>query len=51
VVSPVDQRYDAAAGAVSVTEPLLQRFVVPEAVIVGAGFGSTFTVIGSERGP
>ena len=35
VVSPVDQRYDVAALAVSVTLPPVQKFVGPEALIVG----------------
>ena len=35
VVAPVDQRYDVAALAVSVTLPPLQKLVGPEALIVG----------------
>src|SRR5207244_13215510 len=43
VVAPFDQRYDAAADAVSVTEPPAQNVVGPLAVTTGVG-GFAFTV-------
>ena len=49
VVAPVDQRYDEAALAVSVTLPPSQNVVGPEGVIVAVGSGLTVTsVIGAE---
>jgi hypothetical protein len=49
VVAPFDQRYDAEAGAVSVTEPPLQNVVGPLAVTTGvAGTGSTVTTTSSD---
>ena len=42
-VAPFDQRYEALAGAVSVTEPPSQNVVGPPAVTTGVG-GSAFTV-------
>jgi len=49
VIAPFDQRYDAAAGAVSVTEPPAQNVVGPLAVTTGVdGAGRTFTTTVSE---
>ena len=48
VVAPVDQRYDAALDAVSVTLPPLQNVVGPEAVIVAAGSGFAVTTAGDD---
>jgi hypothetical protein len=48
LVAPVDQRYDAPALAVSVTEPPAQNVVGPEAVIVAVGRAFTVTVVGDE---
>jgi hypothetical protein len=43
VVAPVDQRYDDAAFAVSVTEPPSQKVVGPDGVIVAVGNELTVT--------
>jgi hypothetical protein len=48
VVAPLDQRYDAPALAVSVTEPPAQNVVGPPAVIVATGGSFTTTVVGAE---
>jgi hypothetical protein len=48
VVVPVDQRYDAALDAVSVTEPPAQNVVGPPAVIVAVGFAFTVTTAGDD---
>ena len=45
VVAPVDQRYDEALDAVSVTLPPAQNVVAPEALIVGDGSGWTVTFV------
>lgn len=48
VVSPDDQRYDAAAGAESTTEPPLQKVVELLAEIVATGAGFIVTAKGAE---
>jgi hypothetical protein len=48
VVSPVDQRYEAPADAVSVTDPPSQNVVAPEGVIVAAGRALTVTVVAGD---
>jgi hypothetical protein len=48
VVSPVDQRYEEPADAVSVTDPPSQNVVAPEGVIVAVGRGLTVTVVADE---
>ena len=48
VVAPVDQRYDEAALAVSVTLPPWQNVVGPEGVMVADGSGLTVTVVGAD---
>jgi hypothetical protein len=48
VVAPVDQRYDAALDAVSVTLPPAQNVVGPDAVMLAAGFAFTVTVVDAE---
>jgi len=45
VVAPVDHEYDAAAGAVSVTEPPAQNVVGPLGAIVAVGNGFTVTAV------
>jgi hypothetical protein len=47
VVSPVDQRYEAAALDVSVTLPGAQNVVGPDAVIVGVVAVVTVTAVGA----
>ena len=49
VVAPFDQRYDAPALAVSVTEPPAQNVVGPDAEIVGiAGLAFTVTPVADD---
>ena len=48
VVAPFDQRYDAPALAVSVTEPPVQNVVAPEGVMVAAGAVFTVTVVAAD---
>ena len=45
VVAPLDQRYEVAALAVSVTLPPAQNVVAPFAAIVGVGSGLTVTLV------
>ena len=45
VVAPFDQRYEAPALAVSVTEPPAQNVVGPEGVIVAEGSAFTVTAV------
>jgi hypothetical protein len=45
VVAPFDQRYDAAADAVSVTLPPAQNVVAPPAVMTGVAGAVTVTVV------
>jgi hypothetical protein len=48
VVAPLDQRYDSAALAVSVTEPPAQNVVGPEGAIAATGRSLTVTTRGAE---
>jgi hypothetical protein len=49
VVAPFDQRYEADAGAVSVTEPPAQNVVAPLVLITGVdGFALTVTVLAAD---
>ncbi len=48
VVAPLDQRYDAALDAVSVTLPPWQNVVGRPAVIVAAGAALTVTAVGDD---
>src|ERR1043165_8246006 len=48
VVAPVDQAYELADEAVSVTEPPAQNVVAPFGEIVGVGSGLTVTVVAAE---
>ena len=48
VVAPFDQRYDAPALAVSVTEPPAQNVVGPDGVIVAVGVALTVTVVAAD---
>jgi hypothetical protein len=48
VVAPVDQRYEEAEEAVSVTEPPAQNAVGPDALMVGAGAVCTVTVVAED---
>ncbi len=45
VVAPFDQRYDAPADDVSVTQLPAQNVVGPSAVIVAVGFALTVTAV------
>jgi hypothetical protein len=45
VVAPLDQRYDVAALAVSVTDPPWQNAVGPLAEMVAVGLAFTVTVV------
>jgi hypothetical protein len=48
VVSPVDQRYDEPADAVSVTDPPSQKVGAPERVIVASGGALTVTAVTAD---
>jgi hypothetical protein len=48
VVAPVDQRYDDALDAVSVTLPPAQNVVGPPAVMFAAGFALAVTTVGDD---
>jgi hypothetical protein len=48
VVAPLDQRYELAPEAVSVTLPPAQNVVAPLAVMAAVGSGFTVTVVAAE---